>query len=280
MVRIHQAVLRDCKGKVSGMKERRRIMLIVPMLHQGGFERICAMTAKLLNQEHEVHVVVFSTEDMIYDVSGVDLIDLKLGVVPGKLGKLLNVWKRVQRVRNLKKKLKIQVSYSFGTTANLVNVLSKYKDITWAGIRGYGALEENLKLIAGRADRIVSCTGVMEKDIAERCRVKSSAVLYNPCDVKQIKELSQAPIPCDFMPFFEKAGKLVVSMGREDDVKGFWHLIKIVYLVKQQVPDVKLMIIGEGEYKEYKQLAIDLNMEEDDPDLLHCHFRIAQIRLN
>ncbi len=24
----------------------------------------------------------------------------------------------------------------------------------------------------------------------------------------------------------------------------------------------------------------DLNMEEDDPDLLHCHFRIAQIRLN
>ena len=65
MVRIHQAVLRDCKGKVSGMKERRRIMLIVPMLHQGGFERICAMTAKLLNQEHEVHVVVFSTEDMI-----------------------------------------------------------------------------------------------------------------------------------------------------------------------------------------------------------------------
>lgn len=263
MERIRQDALRDNKGKGSWMKERRRIMLIVPMLHQGGFERICAMTAKLLNQEHEVHLVVFSTEDMIYDVSGVDLIDLNLGVVSGKIGKLLNVWKRVLKVRSLKKKLKIQVSYSFGTTANLVNVLSKYKDITWAGIRGYGALEEHLELIAGKADRVVSCTGIMERDITKRCHVKSSAVLYNPCDVNQIKELSQASLPEEFALFFDKPGKIVVSMGREDDVKGFWHLIKSVYLVKKQISDVKLMIIGEGEYAEYKQLALDLGMKDD-----------------
>lgn len=238
-------------------------MLIVPMLHQGGFERICAMTAKLLNQEHEVYLVIFSSEDMLYDVSGVNLIDLQLGTVPGKLGKLCNIIKRICRVRGLKKELHIQVSYSFGTTANLVNVLSKYKDTVWAGIRGYGALEEHLELITKKADRVVSCTRIMERDIAERCVVKSSATLYNPCEVDRLRELAKEPIPEKIKAFIDKPGKLIVSMGREDDIKGFWHLIKSVALVKKKLPDVKLMIIGDGEYKEYKQLALELGIAED-----------------
>ena len=52
---------------------KKKIMLIVPMLHQGGFERICALTAKLLKDRQEVYLVIFSAEDMIYDVTGVNL---------------------------------------------------------------------------------------------------------------------------------------------------------------------------------------------------------------
>lgn len=115
--------------------KKKRIMLIVPMLDQGGLERVCATTAQLLKKEYAVYLVVFNTTGMIYDVSGVDMIDLKLGAVEGKLGKAVNVMRRVKRVRQLKKRFDIQLSYSFGPTANLVNVLSKQKDFTWAGIR-------------------------------------------------------------------------------------------------------------------------------------------------
>lgn len=249
--------------EMNNIQERKKIMLLVPMLHQGGFERICAMTAKLLNQKHDVHVVIFSSKDMIYDVTGVDLIDLNLGAVPGKVGKLINICKRVSRVRSLKKKLGIQITYSFGTTANLVNVLTKTQDKVWVGIRGYGALEEHLQFIAGRADRVVSCTKVMEDDIAKLVQVKSSATLYNPCDVMSLQQLAQEEMDEKFQPFFQKSGKTVVSMGREDDLKGFWHLIKSVYLAKKQIPDLKLMIIGEGTYTEYKELAKTLQMEQD-----------------
>ncbi len=38
----------------------KKIMLITPMLHQGGFERVCVMTARLLQEDYEVVVVVFS----------------------------------------------------------------------------------------------------------------------------------------------------------------------------------------------------------------------------
>lgn len=240
-------------------------MLIVPMLDQGGLERVCATTAQLLKTEYEVHLVVFNATGMIYDVSGVDLTDLQLGAVEGILGKLLNVHKRVRRVRQLKKKWNIQLSYSFGPTANLVNVLSKYQDVVWAGIRGYGALSDvgQMKLVCRRADRVVSCTRVMEQQIALRFHPKQSAAVYNPCDLEQIAEQSAEPTDTQFEQFFAKNGKLVVSMGREHDVKGFWHLIKAVALAKKELPDLRLMIIGAGDYNEYKELAGELGMDED-----------------
>ena len=240
-------------------------MLIVPMLDQGGLERVCAATAQLLKTEYDVHLVVFNTEGMIYDVSGVDLIDLQLGAVPSKLGKIRNIFRRVSRVHKLKKALDIQVSYSFGQTANLVNVLSKGKDVTWAGIRGYGALEDQREMhfVTKRADRMVSCTKVMEADIAAAYPVKSSATLYNPCNLEEIRELAAEKIAPEFEEFLQRPGKTVVSMGRAHDVKGFWHLIKSVFLVKKKIPDVKLMLIGAGDFNEYRKLAGKLGIEND-----------------
>lgn len=246
-------------------KNRKRIMLIVPMLDQGGLERVCALTAQLLKTAYDVHLVVFNTEGMIYDVSGVHLIDLQLGAVPGKVGKLLNVLKRVRRVKKLKKELDIQISYSFGQTANLVNVLSKQKDVTWAGIRGYGALDnkKEMSFVCKRADRMVSCTRVMEADIAASYSVKSSATLYNPCNLEEIRQLARADVAPEFEEFLQRPGKTVVSMGRAHDVKGFWHLMKSVSLVKKKLPDVKLMLIGAGDFSEDKELARKLHMEKD-----------------
>lgn len=252
---------------------KRRIMLIVPMLHQGGFERICALTAKLLKDSHEVTLVIFSSQDMIYDVSGVNLIDLQLGAVEGKAGKVLNLIKRIRRLKKLKKKLSIEISYSFGVTANIANVLSKGREKVWAGIRGYGVLQEKskMKLICRKADRVVSCTKVMEEDIDRIFGTNSSAVLYNPCNVGEIAGLKEKTgfgecaeeTAAVIQKFLDRPGKLIVSMGREDDLKGFWHLIKSVFLLKKEIPDSRLAIIGEGAYTEYRKLAADLGMEED-----------------
>ena len=245
--------------------KKKKIMLIVPMLYQGGHERICAMTAKLLNPIHEVHLVIFSAQDMIYDVSGVDLIDLNLHAVSGVAGKIINIIKRTWQVRRLKKKLGIEVCYSFGPSANIVNALSKQQEAVWAGIRGYGALLDKgiMNLVCKRADCIVNCTRVLEQEIAVRYSPKRQITLYNPCDLTEIEMLAKQELPKEFQAFFDRAGKIVASMGREDDVKGFWHLIKSFSLAKKKLPDLKLLIIGEGSYTEYRELARKLQMEQD-----------------
>lgn len=240
-------------------------MLIVPMLDQGGLERVCAQTARLLSEEYYVHLAVFNAEGMIYDVSGIDMTDLKLGAVDGRFGKALNVLRRVRRVRKLKKRLGIQLSYSFGPTANLVNVLSRGGDVIWTGIRGYGALSgrSSMKLVCALSDRVVSCTRIMERQINRQFHPRKSAAVYNPCNIDDIRKKSCMDTPPEFDSFLSRGGKTVVSMGREHDVKGFWHLIKAVALVRRDMPDLKLMIIGAGDYQEYRVLARQLGMEDD-----------------
>jgi glycosyltransferase involved in cell wall biosynthesis len=241
------------------MQEKKNIMLLVPMLHQGGFERVCVMTTRLLQEKHNVYLAVFTTKDTFYDVSGIELIDLNLASVDSKIGKILNIIKRVQAVKKLKKKHKIDISYSFGTTANIVNVLSKTNDITWAGIRGYGAAEDSgIKLICKKADRVVSCTKVMEERFNEMFGSKSSSVLYNPCNVTDITEKSKDNINPQIKAFIERPGYMVATMGREDDLKGFWHLIKSIKIAKRILPDLKLMIIGDGEYRSTESLQKSL----------------------
>jgi glycosyltransferase involved in cell wall biosynthesis len=74
--------------------------------------------------------------------------------------------------------------------------------------------------------------------------------------------LSENNIPKPYSDFFETKDKIIVSMGREDDVKGFWHLIKAFKRVNETIPDTKLAIIGEGRFEEYRQMAEDMQISD------------------
>ena len=52
---------------------KKKIMLIVPMLHQGGFERVCVATARLLEPHFDVCIVMFDSRDIAYDIKGLDV---------------------------------------------------------------------------------------------------------------------------------------------------------------------------------------------------------------
>lgn len=241
---------------------RKNLLLMVPLLHQGGFERICALTAHLLKDVCNVRIAIFSSKDMFYDVTGIELSDLNLPSRPGVFGKVLNVLLRRRKAKRLKKEKNIHITYSFGPSANLVNALSKERDEVWIGIRGYGALEDKhaMNLTCKRADKVICCAQVMADDVELLYHPARVECLYNPCDTEAIRELSEKQPDKAHEAFLEGNGPIIASMSREDDVKGFWHLLKGFALVKKEIPDAKLMIIGEGEFTEYKKLASDLGI--------------------
>lgn len=243
------------------LRNKKSFMLIVPMLHQGGFERVCVTTARLLEPFFDVYIVMFDSKDIAYDIKGLNVIDLHIGVKKDIVSKALNVVKRSLAVRKLKSQLDIDISYSFGPTANIVNVFSGTKSEIWVGIRSYMDMgnEHKIRLFSRRSDKVLCCSKVIEEEVTAKYNCRKAVTLYNPIDVKDLR--SKAKEDSLRLPW-ESHEHIIVSMGREDDVKGFWHLLKSFSLVQKDIPDAKLMIIGDGDFEEYILLAKELGVGE------------------
>lgn len=250
------------------MAEKKKLMLISPMLHQGGFERVCVATARLLAPYFDVCIVIFDSADIAYDIEGLKVIDIHMGVQEGKINKLFNIIRRYRKVRKLKKELGIHIAYSFGPTANIVNALSKTKkEKVWLGLRSYGDLEETarMKLFLKKADLIICCSREMKHRLEMMYKYSDAVALYNPFDAERIRKEAEAAEPD--LPFGEmhengKKIRCLFSMGREDSVKGFWHMIKAFSIVNKKIPESRLVIMGEGSFESYRRLARELEISE------------------
>ena len=254
---------------------KRKLMLISPMLHQGGFERVCVTTARLLQPYFDVTIVIFDSANIAYDVEGLSIIDIQMGVRKGKLQKILNIIRRSRKVRELKKEMQPEIAYSFGPTANMVNAFSRTgKEKVWLGLRNYTDVEEETKmrLLVKKADLIVCCSRDIEKSVKIKYKFNNTAVLYNLYDVDTIrKEAAASDPPLPFAEELKEAGRLqqepgqlryLVSMGRDDPMKGFWHMIKAFKLVHDQIPEARLILMGAGTFQKYKTLAEQLKITD------------------
>ncbi len=238
----------------------KKLLLIVPSLHQGGTEKVCAATAKVLQPYFDIQIVVFDSRDIAFDVEEIEITDFGLPSRPGKVGKILNVWKRAYKLRKLKKSEEIEIAYSFGPTANLANIFSGKKAKRWLGIMSYMDMDSpwRLKLFCRRSEKVLCCSETLHRMMEEQYHCKHVYTLQGFFDIAEISKLSmtgEAVLPW-------QDGRIIVSMGREDVVKGFWHLIKIFSVIHEALPDTKLMIIGKGEFTEYRKLTKELGIEE------------------
>lgn len=238
----------------------KKLLLIVPSLHQGGLEKVCAATARLMKPYFDVSIAVFDSRNAAYDIQGIPVADLRLPSRPSKIGKIVNVARRGLKLRRLKKNGHVDIAYSFGPTANLANIASGGRAEKWLGIRSYMDMGNpgQIRLFCRCADRVVCCSETICREVRDKYRCGKAVPLQNPFDIKEVKalsELEEAELPW-------KEGRILISMGREDAVKGFWHLLKGFALVHGKLPDTKLMIIGKGEFLPYRKLAKELGIDD------------------
>lgn len=238
----------------------KKLLLIAPSLHQGGLEKVCAATARLLQPYFDVRIAIFDSRNIAYDIKGIPVADLRLPSRPSKAGKVINVIKRGLKLRILKKKEHIDITYSFGPTANYANIASGGRGSKWFGIRSYMDMgnPRQIRLFCRYADRVVCCSDTICREVQDKYHCDKAVTLNNPFNMKEIRALSvkeEPELPWD-------GGRILISMGREDAVKGYWHLLKSFSLVHEKLPDTKLMIIGEGEFRSYKELAQSLGVDD------------------
>ena len=254
------------------MNDKKNLLLIVPMLHQGGFERVCVQTARLLEPYYHVSILIFSSKDINYDVTGLDVIDINLpGGKTGKTGKALNVLKRVLKVRKIKRQRHIDLSYSFGSSANYVNVFSRAGDIVLTGLRCSTDMENpaQVRLFCRKSDQVLSCSKEIMRQLSREFDYNNSRYAYNPLDVQNIQKLAAEEI--DDFPFSQETAdnanrneklQILISVGRQDYIKGFWHLIKAFSIVVASHPGARLVIVGAGDFEPYRKLTQELHIAD------------------
>lgn len=238
----------------------KKVLVIVPNLRLGGQEKIAVRTADLLKEDYEVTLVIFDDAEAAYSFEG-NLITLNIPAKPGKLFKIWNVIRRSLQLRRIKRREKIDFSYSFGESANIVNILSKSKDKTILSIHGYADLKNRPldRFLYKRGNLVVCCSEMIHRKF-ERFfpKLHNAVTIYNPYDVKEMEKLGREDV-FDFSP----SGRTVITHGRLHEVKNYPRLIRSFALLHKRLTDTHLVFIGEGEQKErLLELASALKIED------------------
>jgi len=149
---------------------------------------------------------------------------------------------------------------SFLERANFVNIISKifkqHKAIISVHMdqqTGHVGLRKLNKLLVRilypKADLIVAVSyGVKQSLINLGIEEEKIKVIYNPYPIDEIRELAKEPSG-SYEEIFKDP--VLITAGRLTKQKGQWYLLRIFKSLKEKHKDLRLVILGEGELKEY-----------------------------
>lgn len=245
--------------------KKKKIAIIIQLLTGGGAERAAANLSFDLSEEAEIHLIVFDGKNKSYQYEG-QLHDLSLPATNNKLYKFFTVLKRIIMVRKIKKSEKFDISISFLEGANLVNVLSRYKEKIIISERNMtsifvkGMLHRLLeKYLIKKSERVVALSKVVQEDLLENFVNDRNKIvtIYNSVNPEKLSTYDQYISQSNSDPVF-------VTMGRLTDQKAQWRILRAMTIVKGYYPKAKLKILGEGELKEsFEKLVQNLNIEDN-----------------
>lgn len=243
---------------------KKKLLLMIPSLAQGGFERVCVETARIMKDEYDVKLLVFDGKNPHFDTEGISVIDIDIPPARGYIGKVINVLRRSGKIKQIKRRYGIDITYSFGGSANLTNALSHVGDLVVTGMRSsvdFDAPDRMQRVLYG-SDLMISCSEQMRFMLKKMYGFDRTVVLYNPIDMAKICE--QALEEVTDLPFADLSDRsqVICAVGREDKAKGYWHLIKAFSLIAADNDKARLMIIGDGTFEPEHRLIEELSLQD------------------
>ncbi|SDB63005.1 glycosyltransferase [Butyrivibrio sp. INlla16] len=256
-----------------------KILIVVSTLDTGGAQRVAANLSLGLPKDCEVDFLLNSDSEIAYPYRGNVI---SLGAKPEKDKQKLSYQilifiKRLAHLKKLKKYGDYDAVFSFLDSANFANILSGKKFCrTIVSIHSnLSSAESNwkykyivcplIRCLYKHADNVVTVSKGIENDLRKSIKYKGNNVItiYNGFDLDRIRELGIQALSDSEKKLFD-GEYTITTMGRLNEAKGYWHLIRAMSLVKECFPRVKLIILGEGEQRKYLSgLIKELKLEDN-----------------
>lgn len=244
----------------------KRVLFVIPYLVEGGTERALSNLTTYFPKEWEIDILVNNDKGRAYSFRGNVI---TLGITgKSKTGSVFFqarvFFKRVRRLRKLKKLGNYQACVSFLDSANVANILSG-KSFCKVIVSVRSSLQQQsklpqykyivtplVKLFYNHADRVIAVSKGIEVELIKVFGIRKDKihVIENGYDVNKIQSDSSEALSADENKRIANR-KLVVTTGRLTDAKGQWHLVRAFSEVIKKIPNAFLIIIGSGELEDY-----------------------------
>lgn len=244
---------------------KKTVAIISGRLEGGGAERAASNLSICLSEKYNVILIVFSGENITYPYKGT-LVDLHEPRKYGKVEKVFLSFNRVHELKKIKRKYKVDCSISLLPAPNVFNCMTRVNDKIITSYRNYMSAARNsrfdkmlTKYVDKHSDRIVSLSKMTEVDLVKAFGVDPNNIMtiYNACDPDLIMNLAKKE------KYKVPTYDYIVTTGRLMKQKGQWHLIKAFSEVHKRIPDLHLVILGEGELESgLKKITTGLGLQD------------------
>jgi len=251
--------------------EKIKLLFIIPNLAGGGAERVCVNICKGLKnyENYKIYLVLFQ-KILKYEITDEETISMDIEGSSNILGKIKNFLLRFYRLLKIKKEINPDVCISFLESADFLNLITKFGkhkviltihntmseyfkqfyDSSLSQKLASVVYNNSYKFLAKKANLIICVSHGIAKDFVESYNVDSSKikVIHNPINLNEIEKLCKENLN-EYELIFKHP--VLITAGRLTKQKGQWYLLRVFKALKEKHKDLKLVILGEGELKDY-----------------------------
>ena len=221
----------------------KKIAIVIADLDLGGGQRVAINLANALAKNNQVSIVIFQDDEVHYKAPG-ELINLDCPEASSILGKVLNVFKRAKKLKQLIQVEKFDHVYSFMETANFPTAMV-FKDAALSvhcNPRELSFFESLLvRMTYSRVKNVIAVSEDVASILRSDYGLKNVSRIYNPVDVEDVTAQVDKP--------YEHPKPYIVALGRFHEVKRYDLLID-AYAKSKMSQDCDLIIVGDGELRD------------------------------
>lgn len=256
----------------------KKVLFVIRSLGGGGAERVMSLITTHFPDDWEIDLLLNNKELAQFPYKG-RLLSIDIPSGKGKRhtslwNQFIAIFKRAAYMRKLKKENGYEACISFLDSSNISNILSGNKYCkTILTIHNHMISKNSsllyrlsaaplMKLLYNRADHIVTVSKEIELEMKKKFTFKPGQMLtiVNGFDKEFISERKKVKPET----VIDTSGRqLVVTAGRLNSLKAQWHLIRAFKKVVEHNPNALLLILGQGELKDYLEELISANGLEE-----------------
>lgn len=231
-----------------------KIGIIAVSLKRGGTERVAANLSYYLSDDFEKTIILFDGREIDYPYKG-EIINLNILSSNNFFVKIFNFFRRVIKIKKIKKEKKFDVVISLGEGPNLVNLFSKTREKIIISVRENKVgvpknfLNKIIKifilLFYKKADSIIAVSYFIKNLLIKDYKIEPSKieVIYNFLNIEDINKMRRESLEDEFSSIFRH--RVIITSGRLSYEKGQWHLLKIFAALKHRYKNLKFIILGD-----------------------------------